>query len=68
MKNLRPNLALIKPRPTCKASDREAEALRFLRSWTRARTRLAIVRLSDHVKTIEGPQPTPKRSSHGAVA
>ena len=60
MKNLSPHLALIKPRPPRTEADREAEALRFLRSWTRARTRLAIVRLSDHFKTINGPQPQPK--------
>lgn len=56
---LRPHLLLIKPRPPRKESDCEQEALRFLESWTRARTRLAIVRLSEHIKTIKAPQPQP---------
>ena len=65
---LHPNLLLVKPRTPRTEADCEAEALRFLRSWTRARTRLAIVRLSDHVKTIEVTQPQPKRSHGAAVA
>ena len=68
VKNLRPNLALIKPHPPRTDAACEAEALRFLQSWTRARTRLAIVRLSDHLKTLEVTPPKPKGSDGAAVA
>ena len=68
MDNLKSSLRLHKPPIRRAESCDEAEALRFLRSWTRARTRLAIVRMSDHLKTIEVTPPKPKGSDGAAVA
>ncbi len=64
---VRRRLTLIKPQPPRTEADREAEALRLLRSWKRARTRLAIVRLSDHLKTTEVTPPKSQRYYGAAV-
>ena len=68
MPNIGPNLVLIKPQPPRKESDCEREALRFLRSWKRARERLAIQTGANDPKTIKVAQPKPKRSTGAGVA
>ena len=68
MSNLRPHLLLNKPRPPSKDSDCEFEALRFLKSWKRARDRQAIQARVNDAKTIKVTQPKPKRSPGAAVA
>ena len=66
MSNVRPHLLLNKPRPPGKESDCEREALRFLRSWKRARERQAIqARVNDAEKNA---QPKPKRSTVAGAA
>ena len=65
MPNIRPNLVLLKPQAPRKESDCEREALRFLRSWKRARERQAIQRRGNDAKKIA--QPKPKRSARAAA-
>ena len=65
MSNLRPHSVLIKPRPG-KESDCKIEALRFLKSWSRARKRLAI-RARPNDETTKTAQPKPKRSQSAAA-
>ena len=67
MRNIRPTALLIKPRLNPgNASECEQEALRFLKSWKRARERLAIQRGANDAKKIA--QPKPKRSHSAGVA
>ena len=66
MSNLRPHLLLIKSRPPGKESDCEQEALRFLKSWKRARERQAVQRRGNDTKKIT--QPKPQGSPGAAVA
>ena len=63
---LRPHLLLIKPQPPRRESDCEAEALKFLKSWKRARQRQAIrARVNDTNKIA---QPKPQRPASAGVA
>ena len=67
MRNIRPTALLIKPRLNPgNASECEQEALRFLKSWKRARERLAIQRGANDAKKIAPPEP--KRSTRAGVA
>lgn len=50
----RRHLALVKVDFSPSDDDRSAEALRLLRSWTRARERLALVRLADQIGNASG--------------
>ena len=68
MRNIRPNVLLIKPHLNPgNASDCELEALKFLKSWKRARDRQAVQARVNDVKAIEVTQPKPKRSPSAAV-
>ncbi len=69
MRNIRPNVLLIKPHlDPGNASDCELEALKFLKSWKRARDRQAVRARVNDPETIEVTQPKPKRSHSAAVA
>ena len=65
MRNIRPNLVLLKPQAPRKESDCEREALRFLKSWRRAVERQAIQGVTD-AKRIK-IAPTESKGSTGAA-
>ena len=69
MRNIRPTALLIKPRLNPgNASECEQEALRFLKSWKRARERLAIQRRANDAETIKIALAESKGPKGAAVA